>query len=103
MKKGKHEEEMTDSEQKQLEEIEAKSRQVFDPEEGIYDDRKRRVTDLKECSRVTLPKPLPPAEEALIEMRRNSQKTLYDRFREEHTNKNGEQKSNLTTEEQKSA
>ena len=38
------------------EENEARGRQTFDPESGIYDARKRRVTDLKECSRVTLPK-----------------------------------------------
>ena len=41
-------------------EMMAKSRQVYDPEEGIYDDRKKRATDLQECSKITLPKPLPP-------------------------------------------
>ena len=39
----------------------ARSRQTYDPVEGIYDDRKRRVTDLKECSRVHIPKTLPPS------------------------------------------
>ena len=42
------------------EEIMALSRQTYDPIEGVYDDRKRRVTDLQECSKVFLPKPLPP-------------------------------------------
>ena len=45
-------------------EIEARSRQVFNPVDKEYDERKRRVTDLKECNRVTLPKPLPASEEA---------------------------------------
>ena len=37
------------------EELDAKSRQVYDPLSGVYDDRKRRVTDLVECNRVFLP------------------------------------------------
>ena len=41
-----------------LEEEEARTRQIYDPSKKEYDDRNRRVTDLKECSRVTLPKPL---------------------------------------------
>ena len=53
-----------------MEELEIRSRMTFDPINRIYDDRKRRVTDLDECSRVTLPKPLPTKEETLIEMRR---------------------------------
>ena len=48
-------------------EMEARTRQVFNPVEKIYDERRRRVTDLRECSRVTLPKPLPATEEAKIE------------------------------------
>ena len=34
-------------------ELEANGRQVFDPETLMYDERKRRVTNLQECSRVT--------------------------------------------------
>ena len=37
--------------------MEARTRQVFDSESGTYDEMKCRVTDLKECNRVTLPKP----------------------------------------------
>ena len=36
----------------------AKTRQIYDPIERRYDERRRRVTDMAECSRVTLPKPL---------------------------------------------
>ena len=64
---GEEEVEMTPEEQEMLEEIEAKSRLTFDPVDKIFDDRKRRVTDLKECSRVTLPKPLPTQHETFIE------------------------------------
>ena len=51
------EQNMTEEEKERIEEIEAKSRQTFDPEERIYDARKQRVTDLKKNARVTLPKP----------------------------------------------
>ena len=45
------------NENKRMEkELEAKERQVFCPVEKRYDERKRRVTDLVEYSRVTLPK-----------------------------------------------
>ena len=64
---GEEDVEMTPEEQEMLEEIEAKSRLTFDPVDKIFDDRKRRVTDLKECSRVTLPKPLPTQHETFIE------------------------------------
>ena len=81
-------------------ELEARSRQVFNPVDRSYDDRKRRVTDLKECNRITLPKPLPPTEEAKIEIRREIHKKIYDKYREENCDKSGEQRSNLTREEQ---
>ena len=45
-------------EREALEELEARFRQTYDPEQKVYDGRKRRVTDLKENNRVTLPKPL---------------------------------------------
>ena len=77
-------------------EIEAKSRQVFDPVEKIFDDRKRRVTDLKECNRITLPKPLPANEEAKIEIRRDVHKRIYEKYRAENCNRFGDQKSNLS-------
>ena len=62
----------------------------------IFDDRKRRVTDLQECSRVTLPKPLPTKEKTLIEMRREIHAIIYKNYRQEKCKKDGEQQSNLT-------
>ena len=50
--------------------------------------------------RTTLPKPLPTKDETLIEMRRDIHTRIYDTFRKEKCNKRGEQKPNLTEEEQ---
>ena len=62
--------EREEMEEERRQEEEARTRQVFDPIQKIYNEQKRRVTDLPECGRVTLPKPLPVSEEALIELRR---------------------------------
>ena len=82
-----------------LEEEEARTRQIYDPSKKEYDDRNRRVTDLKECSRVTLPKPLDVKHEAAIEMRRENHLKIFNDYVREHCGKNGEQKSNLSEEE----
>ena len=47
---------LTPEEEEKQEEQDARSRMTFDPINKIYDDRQRRVTDLDECSRVTLPR-----------------------------------------------
>ena len=39
-------------EEEELERLEAETRQVYDPRRRIFDDRKRRATDLKECARI---------------------------------------------------
>ena len=80
-------------------EEDAKSRQIFDPIEKIYDDRKRRVTDLVECSRVTLPKPLSVKREAQIEMRREVHNRIYQDYRREACNRDDEQEDNLNDDE----
>ena len=80
-------------------EIMAQARQPYDPVGGVYDDRRRRVTDLKECAKVTLPKPLPPQYEAALEMRRSAQEKIYNKYVETKCNKKGEQRSNLTRSE----
>ena len=74
---------------------------TFDPINKIFDDRKRRVTDLDECSRVTLPKPLPTKEENLIEIRRSIHSQIYNDYRRERCKKDGKQESNLTEEQEK--
>ena len=77
----------------------AKTRQIYNPIEKTYDERKRRVTDLAECSRVTLPKPLTVRREAEIETRRNIHDRIYQEYRKEKRNDKGEQESNVTWEE----
>ena len=56
---------------------------------------------MKECTRVTLPKPLSAEEESKIEVRKRTQKEVFEKFRKNNTNSKGEQKSNLTQSEQK--
>ena len=82
-------------------ELDAQARQVFCPIERRYDERKRRVTDLVECTRVTLPKPLSTVREAQIEVRRELHDKVYQEFRREHCNQKGEQKTNLTEQEKR--
>ena len=93
--KDKEYENFTMEERRECEEVDAKARMTFDPTNKLYDSRKRRVTDLRECSRITLPKPLTPDEESRIEVRKRSQKEIYEKFRKINTNKKHEQKSNL--------
>ena len=87
--------------QKRDKEEMARGRQVFDPISKVYDERKRRVTDLAECSRVTLPKPLSITREAQIENRRELHDKIYQKYRKENCGKTGEQDSNLTEEERR--
>ena len=79
----------------------AKTRQIFDPIDQVYDERKRRVTDLVECSRVTLPKPISIVREAQIENRREIHDRIYQRYREENCNDRGEQQQNIAEDEKK--
>merc|ERR1712105_451297 len=69
--------------------------------ERVFDCRKKRVTDLDENSRVHLPKPLPPSEEATIEMRRAIYLETFNKHKNEFCNKRGEQVSNLDEDEEK--
>ena len=75
--------------------MEARGRQVFDPEQKIYDERKRRVTDLKECNRVTLPRPLGVQRKAQIETRREIHRKIFLQYKKEKSTEEGEQVQNL--------
>ena len=90
---------LTQEEIQENEIYEAKSRQVFDYHDKKYDARKRRATDLKECARVTLPKPLNSQEEANIEIRKKTQMEIFRNYVKNNTGKNGDQESCLTQEE----
>ena len=78
------------------EEQDARSRMIYDPEHLTYNDHNRRATDLAECTRVTLPKPLPIQEEAKIELRREMHNRIYQEYIKEFCNEHGDQKTNLT-------
>ena len=54
---GEEEESSAEAEE-EMEKLEAETRQVYDPRRRIFDDRKRRATDLKECARITFPRPM---------------------------------------------
>ena len=75
------------------------TRQIYDTKARRFDDRKRRVTDLKECARVTLPRPLDTKHEALIERRRGTNERIYSEYRKEECNQKGNVRGNLTEEE----
>ena len=92
--------ELTQEEKQYNQEFEATARQVFDSSDKKFDARKRRVTDLPECSRITLPKPLNPEQEAAIELRRRTQMQIFKNYVSKNTSKNGDQNTNLTQEEQ---
>ena len=82
-----------------MEKQEVMTRTIFDTKERRYDDRKRSVTDLKECARITLPRPLDIKHESLIEMRRGTIERIYNEYRKEECNQKGEVKGNLTEDE----
>ena len=90
--------EMTREEKERCDELDAQCRQIFDPVGKVFDDRKRRVTDLAECSRVTLPKPMKERDEALIEIRRGMIDQIFEEYRNENC-KGDAQPSNLSKEE----
>ena len=81
------------------EEEEAKSRQPFLHTEKKLDFRNRRVTDLKNNSRVQLPKPLPAKEEAKVEIRREAHEKVFKQYMNDCCDQKGNQSSNLTKSE----
>ena len=99
-KKQEENQDLSEEEIQECEEYEAKIRQVFDPEMKEYDSRRRRATDIKECNRVTLPKPLSAEDEAKLDLRRSSQAQIFKDWLDKNTDKNNDQKPNLTPDEQ---
>ena len=99
------EEEQEDRNEKKVEEveeeevIEARTRQVYDPQNREYDERRKRVTDMQECSRVFLPRPLKVTQEAQLEMRREMHSRVSKEYRKKFCDEKGKQENNLTKEE----
>ena len=77
------------------------SQKTVDPETRRYNDQNIIVTDLQECARVTLSKPLPTKQEAFIEIRRDVHTKSFNQYRQKFCNKNRAQKTNLTEQEER--
>ena len=90
------EEEIDDDEKELHEELEAESRQPFNPMDKTLDPRKMRVTDFKLNTRVHLPKPLSTIQEAKIEIRREKLNEVFNNFINEKCSEKGDQKLNLS-------
>ena len=88
---------MTDAEKerfdKEMEIIEAKARQMYCPETNTIDMAKLKATDVKTNTRITLPKPGSTMTEAMIAVREEAIRRIRARFKEEHCNEEGFQKS----------
>ena len=91
---------LTPEEIQEVQESEARTKQVYDPLEKKYDAKRRRATDLQECARITLPKPLGADEEANLEIRKKSQQEIFKKYIDKNTDKNGKLKSNLSKSEE---
>ena len=83
-----------------MEELEARSRQIYDGQEKVLDFGNLRATDAKENKRVKFPKALSPVEEAKMEVRRVTWAKIYNDFEQEMCDEDGIQESNLTREEE---
>ena len=51
-----------------MERLDAEARRIYDPIEKVFDHSKKRVTDLAENSKVSLPKPCDALTESSIEL-----------------------------------
>ena len=73
----------------------------FENPRGAHAPRPPHQIRLWECSRVTLPKPLGIVREAQIETRRNIHRKIFMQYKREKCNRDGEQVTNLSEEEQR--
>ena len=89
-----------EEETEEMEEDTARGELVLDPETRTYDARKMKVTNLRENTRITLPRPLKPIHEAMIEVRRKEYNRVFDEYRGKESKKR-KRVTNLTEEESK--
>ena len=82
------------------EEMSAQTRMVYNSEEGVWDARGLRVTDYKHNSRVIFPKAQPGEKENNLEVMRAELLHNHREWAKTNCNCKGEQKLNLTKEEQ---
>ena len=79
-----------------MERLDAEARRVYDPIEKVFDHSRKRVTDLAENSKVSLPKPCDPLTESSIELMRQKVMETFRKYKNKHCNERGEQVSNLS-------
>ena len=89
-------EEVTEKEKEVHEIEEAKTRLPYDPIRLELDLKKRKVTDLKDNSRIILPKPLRVTEEAKISIRGEAFEKVFKEYVNENCDKKGKQEPNLS-------
>ena len=93
--------EVSEEEKEVFDLIEAEARQTYNPSGNNLDLRKKRVTDLKENSKVHLPKPLPTQQEAFVAIRREKWLDTYREHLKDNCSKEGNQTSNLSQSQQR--
>ena len=86
----------TEAEREQVELEDAMTREVFDPEEKVFNMQKQRVTDLKHNAYVILPPAQEIDYESLLELRRQKQSQLFRNYVKENCDDKGRQRSNIT-------
>ena len=79
-----------------MEKLNAEARRVYDPLEKIFDHAKKRVTDLAENAKVSLPKPCDALTESSIELMKQKVMETFKKYRRKKCNERGEQVSNLS-------
>ena len=72
-----------------MERLDAESRQIYDPIRRVFDHGKKRVTDLQENSKVTLPRPCDPHTESSIEMLKSIIMKFFNKYQSKYCTEKG--------------
>ena len=84
---------------KLMERLDAESRRIYDPINRVFNHSKKRVTDLVENSKVSLPKPCDALTESSIELLKRKLMETFTKYRNKSCNERGEQPTNLSKQE----
>ena len=88
--------EMRAKEREKVELEDAMTREVYDPEEKVFNMQKQRVTDLKHNAYVILPPAQEIDYESLLELRRQKQSQIFKDYVRDNCDEKGRQRSNIT-------
>ena len=81
--------------------MDAESRMIFTNRDRVFDWSRQRATDVKNNTRVILPRPMSALEESKLAVLRLEWNALFDRYLAEECGEGGEQTSNLTAQERR--